>query len=99
MVWDLSVKRACAMVLLMQLECEWIVLGGIGVACEACSRQVLLIQLECEWIVLDGMGVVCEVWLCHSVIDAARVRFAILTCICLIFPGENTVTTTVQVIF
>ena len=41
--------------------------------------MVLLIQLECEWIVLDGTGVVCEACSRHEVIDAARMRFAILT--------------------
>jgi len=35
----LYVKRAVAMVLLMQLECEWVVLDGMGVVCEACSRH------------------------------------------------------------
>ena len=48
----LSVKRAVAMVLLMKLDCEWIVLDGVGALCEVCSR--------------------------HGVIDAARMRFAIL---------------------
>ena len=35
----LCVKRAVAMVLLMQLECEWIVLDGVGVVWGACSRH------------------------------------------------------------
>ena len=36
----LSVKRAVAMVLLMQLECEWIALDdGVGGGCKACSRH------------------------------------------------------------
>ena len=42
MVLVLSVKRAVAMVLLMQLECEWIVLDGMGVVCEACSRHGII---------------------------------------------------------
>ena len=33
------VERAVAMVLLMQLECEWIALDDMGVVCEACSRH------------------------------------------------------------
>ena len=39
MVRFLYMKRAVDMVLLMQLECEWIVLDGMGVVCEACSRH------------------------------------------------------------
>ena len=36
----LYVNRAVAMVLLlMQLACEWIVVDGMGVVCEACSRH------------------------------------------------------------
>ena len=57
----LYVKRVVAMVLLMQLECEWVVLDGIGVVCEACGRDgVIEMKLECEWIVLDGICFVCE---------------------------------------
>ena len=67
------VKRAVAMVLLVQLEYEWIVRDGMSVVCEACSvAMMLLMQLECEWIVLDGMSVVCEACSRHGVIDAAR---------------------------
>ena len=40
MVWVLYVKHAVAVVLLVQLECEWIVVDGMmGVVCEACSRH------------------------------------------------------------
>ena len=39
MVWVLYVKRAVAMVYLVQLKCEWIVLDGMSVVCEACSRH------------------------------------------------------------
>jgi len=39
MVWVLYVKRAVAMVLLMQLDCEWIALDGMGVVYEVCSRH------------------------------------------------------------
>ena len=35
----LYVKRAVAIVLLVQLECEWIAVDGMGVVCEACSRH------------------------------------------------------------
>ena len=39
MVFVLCVKREVAMVLLMQLECEWSVLDGMCVVCVACSRH------------------------------------------------------------
>ena len=39
MVWVLYMKCVVDMVLLVQLECEWIVLDGMGVVCEACSRH------------------------------------------------------------
>ena len=39
MVWVLYVKRVVAMVLLVQLECEWVVLDGMGVVCETLSRH------------------------------------------------------------
>ena len=40
MVWVLYVKRAVATVLLlMQLEREWIVLRGLSVVCEACRHH------------------------------------------------------------
>ena len=44
MVWVLYVNRAVAMVLLMQLECEWIALDGMGVVCKACSRHGVIID-------------------------------------------------------
>ena len=42
MVWVLYVNRAVAMVLLMQLECEW--MDGMGVVCESCSRHGVIID-------------------------------------------------------
>jgi len=42
MVRVLYVKRAVAMVLLMQLECEWIAVDGMGVVCEARSRHGII---------------------------------------------------------
>ena len=38
----LYVKRAVTMVLLTQLECEWIALDGMSVVCEASSPDDLL---------------------------------------------------------
>ena len=41
----LYVRRAVAMVLLlMQLECEWIALDGMSVVCESCSRHGVIID-------------------------------------------------------
>ena len=51
MIWVLYVKRAVAMVLLMQLECEWIVLDDMGVVCEACSHHGIIdaarVRMDC----------------------------------------------------
>ena len=32
-MWVVDVKHAVVMVLLMQLECEWVVLDGMSVVC------------------------------------------------------------------
>ena len=39
MVWVLYVKRAVAMMLLMQLECEWSVVDSVCDVSEVCSRH------------------------------------------------------------
>ena len=52
-VWVLYVKREVDMVLLMQLECEWIVLDGMGmgVVCEVWLRHGVIdaarMQMDC----------------------------------------------------